>query len=106
MLIEKLKAQWKALIYHAIYSRHANYLSKNPIQHSHTKHIEVRHHFICDHVEKSNITLSFIPTENQLVDIYTKPISPDHFAYIRMELGMLNDIHELRRSKGTIITKY
>ena len=67
-------------------------ITKNPIQQSRTKHIEIRHHFVCDHVEKGNITLSFIPIENQLADIFTKPLSPDCFAYIRMELGMLNDV--------------
>ena len=64
----------------------------NPVQHSHTKHIEVHHHFICDHVEKGNITLSFISIENQLVDTFTKPLSSNRFAYIRMELGILNDV--------------
>ena len=73
------------------------------VQYSLTKHIKVRHHFIHDHVEKGNVTLSFIPTENQLADIFTKPLSPDRFAYIHMELGML---HELRGSKGKIDTKY
>ncbi|XP_057518521.1 secreted RxLR effector protein 161-like [Amaranthus tricolor] len=67
-------------------------ITKNPVQHSRTKHIEVRHHFIRDHVEKGNISLSFISTENQLADIFTKPLSADRFAYIRMELGMLNDV--------------
>ena len=67
-------------------------ITKNPVQHSRTKHIEVRHHFIRDHVEKGHITLSFIFTEDQLVDIFTKPLSHDWFAYIRMELGMLNDV--------------
>ncbi|XP_057547794.1 secreted RxLR effector protein 161-like, partial [Amaranthus tricolor] len=62
-------------------------ITKNPVQHSRTKHIEVRHHFIRDHVEKGNISLSFISTENQLADIFTKPLSADRFAHIRMELG-------------------
>ena len=35
-------------------------LSKNPIMHSRSKHIEIRHHFIKDHVQKGNITLEFI----------------------------------------------
>ena len=39
---------------------------------------------------KGNLTLSFILTQNQLVDIFTKPLSPNRFAYIRKELGMLN----------------
>ena len=68
------------------------FITKNPVQQSRTKHIEVRHHFIRDHVEKSHITLSFISTENQLATIFTKPLSHDKFAYIRMELGMLNDV--------------
>ena len=67
-------------------------ITKNPLEHSHTKHIEVRYHFIRDHVEKGHITLSFISTENQLADIFTKPLNADRFAYIRMELGMLNDV--------------
>ena len=46
---------------------------KNPVQYSSTKHIEVRHHFKRDHVKKGNVTLSFIPTENQLADLFTKP---------------------------------
>ena len=33
----------------------------------------------------------FFPTENQLADIFTKPLSLNRFAYICMELGMLND---------------
>ena len=39
---------------------------KNHVQHSRTKHIEVRHHFIPDQVEKVIFSLSFISTENQL----------------------------------------
>ena len=40
-------------------------LSKNPIQHSRTKHIEIRHHFIRDHVQKGDIELVFIDTSHQ-----------------------------------------
>ena len=67
-------------------------ITKNPVQYSRTKHIEVRLHFIRDHVEKGHITLPFISIENQLADLFTKPLSRDRFAYIRMELGMLNDV--------------
>ncbi|KAH9671985.1 Integrase catalytic domain-containing protein [Citrus sinensis] len=47
-------------------------LSKNPIQHSRTKHIEIRHHFLRDHVQKGDIALEFISTEKQLADIFKK----------------------------------
>ena len=47
-------------------------LSKNLIQYSKTKHIEIRHHFIRDHIQNEDIVLEFIPIEDQLVDISTK----------------------------------
>lgn len=50
-------------------------ISKNPVQHSKTKHIEIHHHFLRDHVQKGNIVLEFISTEKQLGDIFTKPLS-------------------------------
>ena len=62
-------------------------ITKNPVQHSRTKYIEVRYHFIRDHVEKGHITLSFISTENQLADIFTKPLSLDRFAYFVWNLA-------------------
>ena len=52
-------------------------LSKNPIQHSRTKHIEIRHHFLRDHTQKGDIVLQFVPTENQLADIFTKPLGEE-----------------------------
>jgi len=41
-------------------------LTKNPIQHSKTKHIEIRHHLIRDHVQKGDIEIQFIKIEHQL----------------------------------------
>ena len=49
-------------------------LSKNHILHSRTKHIDIRHHFLSDHVDKKDIELEFIKTNNQLADILTKPL--------------------------------
>ncbi|XP_057496707.1 uncharacterized protein LOC130781518, partial [Actinidia eriantha] len=63
-------------------------LSKNPIQHSRTKHIEIRHHFLRDHVQKGDIELQYIHTDKQLADIFTKPLDEKRFCYIRRELGM------------------
>ena len=39
-------------------------ISKNPVQHSRTKHIEIRHHFLRDHAQKGDITLDFVRTED------------------------------------------
>ena len=48
-------------------------ISKNPINHSRTKHIEIRYHFIRDLVERKNVALEYIPTERQNAGIFTKP---------------------------------
>ena len=65
-------------------------LSKNPIQHSRSKHIYIRHHFIRDHVQKGDVVLEFIDNTNQLADIFTKPLNEERMNFIKSELGMLD----------------
>ena len=64
-------------------------LSKNPMQHSRTKHIEIRHHFLRDHAQKSDITLEFASTKDQLDDIFTKPLSEEQFVDIKRQLVVI-----------------
>ena len=64
-------------------------IAKNPIVHSHTKHIEIRHHFIRDHITKGDIEIKFIETSRQLADIFTKPLGTDQFHILVRELGMI-----------------
>ncbi|KAK9733228.1 hypothetical protein RND81_04G052800 [Saponaria officinalis] len=64
-------------------------ISKNPAQYSRTKHIEIRHHFIRDHVEKGNIRLEFCSTEKQWVDILTKALARERFETLRLEIGLI-----------------
>jgi len=65
-------------------------LTKNPIQHSKTKHIEIRHKFIRDHVQKGDVEIKFIKTENQLANLFIKPIERDRFNMLRNKLGILD----------------
>ena len=60
------------------------------MQHSGTKHIEIRHHFLRDHAQKGDITLEFESTKDQLVDIFTKPLSEEQFVDIRRQLGVIS----------------
>ena len=64
-------------------------LSKNPILHSREKHIEIKHHFIRDYVQKGILNIQFIDTEHQWADIFTKPLTVERFDFIKKNLNML-----------------
>ena len=64
-------------------------ISKNPVLHSRTKHIEIRHHFIRDHIEKGDVELIHVDTKLQVADIFTKPLSTFQHNELRFKLGML-----------------
>ncbi|WVZ89319.1 hypothetical protein U9M48_035740 [Paspalum notatum var. saurae] len=66
-------------------------VAKNPVLHSKTKHIDVRFHFLRDHYEKGDIDLVHVASENQLADIFTKPLEFGTFVHLRGELGVLQD---------------
>ena len=59
--------------------------SKNPILHSCTKLIEIRHHFIKD---ENVVSLEFVPIKHQLKDILTKPLDFLRFKFLRKLLGI------------------
>ncbi|GJR78828.1 retrovirus-related pol polyprotein from transposon TNT 1-94 [Tanacetum coccineum] len=65
-------------------------ISNNHVLHSRTKHIDIKHHFIRDHILKGDIELHFVPTDLQLADIFTKPLAEPSFTRLVAELGMLN----------------
>ncbi|WVZ49116.1 hypothetical protein U9M48_000497 [Paspalum notatum var. saurae] len=64
-------------------------VAKNPILYFRTKQIDVKLHFLRDHYEKGDIDLVHIVTQNQLTDIFTKPLESSAFARLRGELGVL-----------------
>ena len=71
-------------------SQSAIRICHNPVQHSKTKHIALRYHFIKDHVEDGNIEIHFVKTTEQLADIFTKPLDEKSFVRIFAGLGMIN----------------
>lgn len=60
----------------------------NNVKHSRSKHIDIRHHFIREQVEKGVVELYFVRTEFQLADIFTKALSRERFQFILSGLGM------------------
>ncbi|KAJ9555966.1 hypothetical protein OSB04_010580 [Centaurea solstitialis] len=69
-------------------SKSAIAISCNPVQHTKTKHIDIRYHFIKDHVEKGTIELYFVNTEFQLADLFTKALDEKRFNFLITKLGM------------------
>ncbi|GJZ52944.1 copia protein [Tanacetum coccineum] len=63
-------------------------ISCNPVQHSKTKHIDIRYHFIKEHVEKGTVELYFVGTEYQLADLFNKALPKERFEYLVHRIGM------------------
>ncbi|GJR82558.1 hypothetical protein Tco_0153343 [Tanacetum coccineum] len=63
---------------------------KNPVFHSKTKHIEIRHHFIRDSNEKKLIQMIKIHTDQNVADLLTKAFDVSRFEYLIASIGMLN----------------
>ena len=65
-------------------------IANNLVQHSRTKHINIRHHFLRDHVARNDISLCGVRFEDQWADIFTKPLDDSTFCRLRSELNVLD----------------
>jgi hypothetical protein len=65
-------------------------IAYNPSEHSRTKHIDIRHHFLRDHTIKGDIVISHVGTNDQLADIFTKPLDEKQFCDLRSELNIID----------------
>ena len=70
-------------------------IAYNPVQHSKSKDIQIRHHFLRDHVLKGNILIDHVKTDDQLADIFTKPLDEKRFCKLRCELNILESSNVL-----------
>jgi hypothetical protein len=66
------------------------YMADNPVEHSRTKHIDIRYHFLRDQQQKGDIEIAYVSTHNQLADIFTKPLDEKTFSKLRNELNILD----------------
>nr|GEX97791.1 retrovirus-related Pol polyprotein from transposon TNT 1-94 [Tanacetum cinerariifolium] len=69
-------------------NRSAIALCCNNVQHSRSKHIDIRHHFIREQVEKGVVEFFFVTTDYQLADIFTKALPMERFEFLLPRLGM------------------
>ncbi|GKB59925.1 hypothetical protein Tco_0916111 [Tanacetum coccineum] len=68
----------------------ATVILNNSVLHLRTNHIDIRYHFIRDHIIKWDIDMHFLPTQYQLANIFTKLLNEATFKRLIVELGMLN----------------
>ncbi|GKD26024.1 retrovirus-related pol polyprotein from transposon TNT 1-94, partial [Tanacetum coccineum] len=78
-------------------------ISNNLVLHSRTKHIDIRYHFIRDHILKGDIELHFVPTDLKLANIFTKPLAEASFTRLVAELGNLNVTSKLKDNSQYLI---
>jgi hypothetical protein len=55
-------------------------IAYNHYERSRTKHIDIRYHFLRDHAIKGDIIISYVGTDDQLADIFTKPLDENRFC--------------------------
>jgi hypothetical protein len=75
-------------------SKSAIELSKNPVYHERSKHIDTRYHFIRECVSQGIAEVEHVSTDKQLADILTKPLGRIKFVEMRQELGVIDVGHD------------
>ena len=70
-------------------SQSAIALSKNPVLHDRSKHIDTRFHFIRDCVEDRRICLDYVSTQQQLTDVLTKSLGRGSLCELRTKIGVI-----------------
>ena len=65
-------------------------ISKNPVLHSKTKHIQIKYHFLREQVAQKLVKLEYVPTKEKIADIFTKPLAKEPFKYLRDKLGIVS----------------
>jgi len=70
-------------------------ISKNHVLHSKTKHIPIKYHFLREQVTQQIMKLEYIPTKEQITNIFTNPLTREPFEYLRNKLGIIyaNSLH-------------
>jgi hypothetical protein len=64
-------------------------VSKNPILQSKTKHIPIKYNSLREQVTNQVVKVHYIPTTEQIADIFTKPLANTAFEYLQQKLGVI-----------------
>lgn len=74
----------------------ANYLTANPVFHARSKHLEVDFHFVRDKVQKNEVSVQYICSQDQLADILTKPLTKARHQDLMQQLTIRSSASEAR----------
>jgi hypothetical protein len=66
-------------------------LYENPVFHDRLKHIEIKNHYIKDMVQRKAVHMQYLPTHEQIADIFTKPLDKTKFEYFHERLGLVEN---------------
>jgi hypothetical protein len=89
-LLAELKGENVRSITLKMDSESAIQLSKNPVFHDRSKHIDVRYHYIRECIEENRVKLQSVRTAEELADILTKALGPQQFCELRSKIGVIN----------------
>jgi hypothetical protein len=89
-LLAELRGEEAESVMLFIDNRSAIELSKNPVFHERSKHIDTRYHYIRECVEENRMRIELIDTNNQLADILMKALGRGRFIYLRSRLGIVD----------------
>jgi len=73
-------------------NKSAQAFAKNPIFHDRSKHIDTRYHFIRECIASKEVELKYVKTQDQVADIFTKPLKIEDFRRMRAMLGVRKEI--------------
>ena len=79
------------------YNQSCVQMSVNPIHHDQTKHVEMRYHYVRDMVQRHVVELQYIPTDEQVADVFTKPLVRGKFKVFQDMLGIVDDVSLVER---------
>ncbi|WVY99219.1 hypothetical protein V8G54_031370 [Vigna mungo] len=102
-VLQELKIQYNKPICLMVDNKSAINLSKNPISHGRSKHIETKYHYLRDRVCKEQLELVYCKSDEQKADIFTKALRQHRFEQLRASLGIrsLSDVKNVTRLFST-----